>query len=217
MKQFVKNVDLESRDSMIQYLSRHFRYNTMNSWNGQTSYAHNLKVHNLGLGAEDKDALYALLECENAYDDINDLLSAFGSRYAYRYQARFNGKSGGYLVLYQGESKDSEYKSRCTNCGQLNYKSVEENGCRCGRCGSEARVNLRAPIMNISVFGKGIDMHEDFEDWSDSELQERAKLIQEFDELAQRIVETALNMAKCYKVITEPYIIKKTRKVAVPG
>lgn len=39
MRNFYRPVDLRSRHEMTQFLSSHFRYPTMNSWNGCTSYA----------------------------------------------------------------------------------------------------------------------------------------------------------------------------------
>ncbi len=38
-----------SRDEMVVYLWKHFRYFTMNSWNRSKSYARNVKIYNLGL------------------------------------------------------------------------------------------------------------------------------------------------------------------------
>jgi len=40
---FFKPVDLRSQKAMVEFLSNHFRYNTMNSWNNSTSYANNIK------------------------------------------------------------------------------------------------------------------------------------------------------------------------------
>ena len=45
---------------MTAYLQTHFRYSTMNSWNGADSYAHNLKIYKLGLCSEIEDKLYDL-------------------------------------------------------------------------------------------------------------------------------------------------------------
>ena len=33
MKQFSKKVDLRNHKEMVEFLTSHFRYNTMNSWN----------------------------------------------------------------------------------------------------------------------------------------------------------------------------------------
>ena len=42
-----KTVDYTNRNEMIAFLTNHFRYSTMNSWNQMTSYANNVKLHNL--------------------------------------------------------------------------------------------------------------------------------------------------------------------------
>ena len=68
MKQFYKKVDMRSREAMVAYLSGHFRYNTMNSWNQSTSYAHNVKAYNLGLSSEDIYKLYYSIEDRDEWD-----------------------------------------------------------------------------------------------------------------------------------------------------
>ena len=49
MRRFYQSVDLRSRSQMTDFLTKHFRYPTMNSWNNAVSYACNLKIHKLGL------------------------------------------------------------------------------------------------------------------------------------------------------------------------
>ena len=44
---YTKQVNLKKRGEMIAFLKNHFRYNTMNSWNRSTSYANNIKLHNV--------------------------------------------------------------------------------------------------------------------------------------------------------------------------
>ena len=61
-KPFSKSVDKRSRDSMIAFLGKHYRYPTANSWNGSTSYANNVKVYNLGLSSEQENKLYSMLD-----------------------------------------------------------------------------------------------------------------------------------------------------------
>lgn len=39
MRKFSVHVDLRSRGEMTMYLEQHFRYYTLNSWNGADSYA----------------------------------------------------------------------------------------------------------------------------------------------------------------------------------
>ena len=77
------------------------RYWTMNSWNGMSSLAYNLKVHRLGLPSEIVNKLYDLIGLDGFYDDINELIHNFEKETGF--QAGFNGRSGGYLVLYRGD------------------------------------------------------------------------------------------------------------------
>jgi len=103
MKTFHQKVDLSSRSEMIQFLLRHLRYDTMNSWNRSTSYACNLKLHSLGLDAATLDKLYDMLDTQEFFDSQQLLRQQFGVEHQFRWQAAMNGRNGGYLVLYQGE------------------------------------------------------------------------------------------------------------------
>lgn len=78
-------------------------YWTMNSWNRSESLAYNMKIYKLGFSGEIEDALYKFLDEDSILqNDITILIEAFGARFNYEWQAGFNGRSGGYLVLYQG-------------------------------------------------------------------------------------------------------------------
>lgn len=127
MKRFYHAVNLRSRAEMTLFLQNHFRYDTMNSWNQSTSYACNLKIHRLGLSAEIVDRLYEMMETQEFFDAMRELRDDFNAAHNYRWQAEMNGRSGGYLVLYQGELRPSGYQSFCTSCGQRNYKSIKES------------------------------------------------------------------------------------------
>lgn len=39
----------KTKKEMIEFLKNHKRYWTMNSWNGSSSYANNVKIYNLGM------------------------------------------------------------------------------------------------------------------------------------------------------------------------
>lgn len=215
MRTYYQKVDLRSRSAMTKFLSEHFRYPTMNSWNRSTSYANNVKIFNLGLSGREEDKLYELIEMTEFYDRINMMLSDYAMEHNYSWQAGFNGRSGGYLVLYQGYSKRSEYKSFCTKCGQRNFKTVEETGhCRCGRCGMDTRVNYSTPPMEYGVFpGRGTDMCEDFEDWDIYSLRQRVALVQDFDRLCDNILSEVKNMVTNYEI--EEDVIYVPQKVKV--
>ena len=198
---FSKRVDKRSRAEMTAYLSGHFRDNTMNSWNRSTSYACNMKLYKLGLDQETEDKLWDMIQVPEFYEWLNERIEDFNWQHNYLWQAGWNGRSGGYLVLYQGGSKPSGYRSYCTKCGQKNYTSVAETGNWCGVCNEEARVDYIKPPMQIFPFpGRDVDMDEDFEDWSLYELQQRTELVQEFDRLADDIVAEALYIAQNHSV-----------------
>ena len=209
---FSKRVDKRSRAEMTAYLSGHFRYNTMNSWNRSTSYACNMKLYKLGLDRETEDKLWDMIQVPEFYERLNERIEDFNRQHNYLWQAGWNGRSGGYLVLYQGGTKPSRYRSYCTKCGQKNYTSVAETGNRCGVCNEETRIDFSKPPIQIFFYpGRDVDMGEDFEDWSLYELKQRTELVQEFDQLADDIVEEALHIASehtveeqvIYKPITE--------------
>ncbi|WAM22744.1 MAG: hypothetical protein OI715_01200 (plasmid) [Candidatus Methanoperedens sp.] len=113
-----------SRAEMIAFLRGHFRYYTMNSWNRSTSYARNVKIHKLDLTREQRSRAYNLIYAEDAFMEINDRIRMFDEEHDYKYQASFNGRSSGYIVLLQGGKEPSGYRSFCTRCGQMNYKLV---------------------------------------------------------------------------------------------
>lgn len=64
---FFKEVDKNDRNAMIEFLSNHFRYYTMNSWNRLTSYANNVKIYNLPIDTEIHDKAYDFLS-ERCYE-----------------------------------------------------------------------------------------------------------------------------------------------------
>jgi len=91
-----------TRKAMIKYLAGHGRYHTMNSWNNSTSYACCVKVDRLGLDHELVMTALEMLEVHEAFDDFRDALLEFDERHNHCWQIGTNGRSGGYLVLYQG-------------------------------------------------------------------------------------------------------------------
>ncbi len=219
MKQFSKKVDMRSRAIMIEYLKNHFRYATMNSWNQSTSYAHDVKVYNLGLSKEAEKKALDLVSCSEFYEHISSFLHRFAEEHNYQWQAGFNGRSGGYLVLYHGYCNRSDYKSFCTSCGQRNYKTTEETGnCKCGNCGRNDRVDYDTPPLEIGVYpGMPTDMYEDFEDWDIYSLRQRVILVQKFDKLCDDILCEVCNVLEHYEiedeVVYHPETIKVLREV----
>ncbi len=216
---FAKEIDRNNREAMIDFLKNHFRYDTMNGWNRSTSYANNVKIDRIGLTHEQEMKLYDIMNIDGAYDEINDKIWEFGYAHDWKWQVGFNGRSGGYLVLYKGGWKYDEHKSYCIACGQRNFKTVEKSGCKCGACGKETRKNYEKPLKQTFTYpGQSIDMYEDFEDWSDDELRARVDLVTGFDRLCDIIVEKAAYIADNFTVEEEevlvPTTVKKLSKVS---
>lgn len=213
MIRFYRRVDLRSRSGMTRFLKEHFRYYTMNSWNRSQSYACNLKLYGLGLETEIENKLYDLIQTQEFFCAQKQMLDAFGKKYQYRWQAGMNGRSGGYLVLYQGALKPTGYKSYCTACGQGHCQSVSESGNICGVCRRPARIDYSVPPMQVTLYpGRGTDDNENYEDLSMWELKERVRLVQDFDLLADHLIDQAIYLARTCTVEDEEYFVPQTRK-----
>ena len=85
-------------------IGKRIMYDTMNSWNGQKSLAYNLKIYNV-IRSDLRQKAYEIMGDENIacelYDDISRFIDDFTVDCGYGYTAGFNGRSGGYLVLYK--------------------------------------------------------------------------------------------------------------------
>ena len=213
MTHFEQKVKRSSRKDMISFLSEHFRYFSMSSWNKVTSYANNVKIHNLPLTSEQKNKAYDLI-VSYFYDNINDRLEDFGSENNYYWQAGFNGRSGGYIVLVNGGRRLSEHKSYCTDCGQRNFTAVEENNNICGRCGKPKRVNHTFYEVYTQP-GKGVDMNEDFSDWTMADLKDRVDTVCQFDRMCDKCLSELIYTVEHFEVEEEEeeVFIPKTVKV----
>jgi hypothetical protein len=216
---FYKKVNVKKRGEMIAFLKNHFRYNTMNSWNKSTSYANNIKLYNIDKPADiDSDNWLEMLWITLWQEKLSSLLEDFGEKHNWLWQAGINGRSGGYVVLYQGGIKPSGYKSHCTHCGQKNYQAVPEGQIGiCGRCDAKERVNFEETHMQVFTWpGKAADMGEDFHNWSLFELQERVALVQEFDQLCDDITENYIDTCRNYRIVEEEILVPKTIKILEP-
>jgi hypothetical protein len=216
---FYKEIDKRYRETMPSFLKKHFRYNTMNSWNRSTSYANNIKLHQIDKPEDiDSDTWWEMLWITEWQEKLSDLLEDFSRKYEWQWQAGINGRSGGYVVLYRGGIKPSGYKSYCTHCGQKNYQAVAggEIGI-CGRCDAKARVNFKQMHMQVFTWpGKSVDEYEDFADWTLSEIRQRVELVQDFDRLCDDIVSAFIDICRNYRITEEKIFVSKTIKVLEP-
>lgn len=82
-------------------IGKRIKYWAMNSWNKKTSLAYNMKIHHI-VPTKYLDSAYRLFDFKEPWERVNQLLEDFAIKYNYTWQAGFNGRSGGYLVLYTG-------------------------------------------------------------------------------------------------------------------
>ena len=184
---------------------KRMRYNTMNSWNRSTAPAYNLKVHNV-VDSKLQDKVYELMECEGFYDEINDMIADFDRENDYSWQAGFNGRSGGYLVLYRGGKKtkhltkedfksDNGYNGRVYISDRYGWKNYEE----------AKKLNLIDREIITSIYSKpGLNIE-------DNDVP--GTVLKAFRKLAVDIVKSVEYMAKNASVEEEEYTETKTRKV----
>lgn len=114
---FYKYVNKKNNKEMFYFLKEHFRYWTLNSWNRLDSIANNVKIYKLGLDYK----ILELLELDN-YLTINTDIEDW--EYEHKgYKVGFNGRSGGYLVLYNENNNSSVLDSYLEN---ENYEDFKE-------------------------------------------------------------------------------------------
>lgn len=184
MKEYYIKVDLRSRKAMINFLKKHYRYHTLNSWNCSTSYANNVKVYNLGLTSAEENKLYELLEMSEFYDRISFYFDDFARDFNYQWQAGFNGRSSGYIVLYKGYVKKNGYKS----------------------------IRSEPPFEYGIYPGRSVDMGEDFSEWDIYTLRERVLLVSRFDKMCDSILKEVKNIIENFQIEEETvYVPKKVK------
>ena len=64
--------------------------------------------------------------------------------------------------------------------------------------------------------GKDVDMYEDFEGWTLSQLRERVELVQDFDKLCDDIMAEFLDICRNYRIVEEEILVPKTIKILEP-
>ena len=216
MKTFYRKVDTRNREAMIAFLEGHFRYHTMNSWNRATSYANCVKIHRLDLTREQMDKAWAMLDMEEVFDAIHGIIQEWSVEHDWRWQVGFNGRSGGYLVLYQGSLDYQNAKTaQCDVCGKLTWHK-EDVSCTMQGCPGMLKVLEKSRPQIVTYPGRGLDQSEEFGEWSMDQLRERVKLVQEFDKLCDTVVAEFLYYCEKYTIVEKDIMVPKTIKVLKP-
>lgn len=97
-------VDITNDKSMFNFIAQHPTYFTMNSWNGSRSIAHNVKLYNLALEG-DWCRAFAHLE-SGEYETIRFMIEDWEREHV-GYTVGFNGRSNGWMVLYNKKNYHS--------------------------------------------------------------------------------------------------------------
>lgn len=218
MNIFQSKVDKRNRNDMIRFLTEHFRYDTMNSWNRSTSYANNVKLYNLQLPKEIEDKAWDFV-CNDVESDlsfiIDDLIYEF--REDTGYTVGFNGRSGGYLVMYETKRVPDDHKSYCPKCGQRNFQVATEGNDKCGVCGAK-RINYDRQLYRWDTYpgrSVGTDDPSEWEDASMYEIKKEVELVQRFDKLCDDIRNEFIYMLQNGEIEDEEYTVVETKKVFV--
>lgn len=106
-------VDITNDKQMFNFLKNHFEYWTMNSWNRLSSVANKVKLYDLDLTGDWSVAL-SLLEA-GEYDTISMLIHDWEREHP-GYEAQFNGRCGGYLVLTDKGNHRNILPDEITDC-----------------------------------------------------------------------------------------------------
>ena len=216
MKTFQKKVDTRRREDVIRFLRGHGRYWTMNSWNRSSSYANCVKVHRLDLTPQQLETAWEMLDVPQVYDAIHSILEDWARKHGWRWQIGFNGRSGGYLVLYQGGLDHKNARTaRCDECAKLTWHK-QDTPCTSDDCDGTLRV-LAKPQPQVATYpGRGLDDDDEFEDWSMEELRDRVRLIQDFDRACDAAVAEFIRFCDEYRVVEKDILVPKTIRALEP-
>ena len=154
---FYKKVNYNNNKECFDFLVKHFTYDTMNSWNGLRSIANNVKVYNLPV--DNGEALQALEEDD--WFSINQTCRDWEDVHP-GYKVGFNGRSGGYLVLY----------SAYNNCHV--FQNIDTSPCRYDDY-EEWKADIREYWGSLKAYH--------------SQLVDQVKIVQEFDKLCDDLID----------------------------
>lgn len=168
-------VDICNPKSMFEFINNHFTYYTLNSWNGLQSIANNMKLYNLGLEGDWTTVLDYLYDEEDIGGigfQIRDLVDEWEANHP-GYSLGWNGRSGGYLVIYNHDRRN----------GTVNFRNI-----------------LPEDLTGYDNYEDFKEMIKEWYGWNVKdmipELREYTKLIQDFDKLCEDLRDLANEYSK---------------------
>ncbi|HHX66749.1 MAG TPA: hypothetical protein GX708_01665 [Gallicola sp.] len=178
-KMFYKKVNKNSNKEMFEFLKNHDVYYTLNSWNRLYSIANNVKVYNLF----EIEAAYDILEMLEVddYFTINLNIEYWEAENA-EYKVGFNGRSGGYLVLYNKNNNGNVLDWYISD--HDNYEDFKES--------------VREDYGSLKNYR--------------TELIRQVELVQSFDKLCDNLADLCMDMLENAEIIEETIAVPKTIK-----
>lgn len=168
-------VDICSPKSMFEFINNHFTYDTLNSWNRLESIANNVKLYNLGLDGDWGTVLDYLYD-ENDIGDLQYQISEMINDWEREhpgYGLGFNGRSNGYLVIYNHDRQN----------GTINFRNI-----------------LPDDLVGFDTYEEFKESIKDYYGWTMKdmipELREYTQLIRDFDKLCDDLRELVNDYSK---------------------
>ena len=154
---YKKGIDITNDKQMFNFLKDHFTYDTLNSWNCLKSIANCVKIYDLGLEGDCWNALKYLEQDD--YFDVNSMLEDWEREHR-GYRLGFNGRSGGYIVMYNNDNNCSILPDSITYCDNYDeYKTYCKDYYGSVR---DARGDLKYYTKLVQSFDKLCDTIRDY-------------------------------------------------------
>jgi hypothetical protein len=177
---YVSGIDISSDKQMFNFLKDHFQYYTMNSWNRLKSIAHNVKIYNLKLSGDHWTALTFLQDDD--YFVVNMMIEDWEAEHP-GYKVGFNGRSGGYLVLYSDSSNCCVLSEDVDEC-----ESYEEYKRYCREYYGSVKANHWDLVRTVKLVQDFDRLCDEIRDYVD-DLSNRNFLIEAMKESVERFNE----------------------------
>lgn len=156
---YQKGIDITNAKQMFNFLKDHYQYYTMNSWNGLKSIANNVKVYNLKLSGNCYNALTFLQDDD--YFTVNLMIEDWEAEH-HGYKVGFNGRSGGYLVLYNDKGNGTILPDFIDDCDDYEgFKEYLKEGYY-KECVKDYLPQLREYTKLVQDFDKLCDQLRDY-------------------------------------------------------
>jgi hypothetical protein len=177
---YVTGIDISSDKQMFNFLKDHFQYYTMNSWNRLKSIAHNVKIYNLKLSGDHWTALTFLQDDD--YFVVNMMIEDWEAEHP-GYKVGFNGRSGGYLVLYSDSSNCCVLPEDVDEC-----ESYEEYKRYCREYYGSVKANRWDLVRTVKLVQDFDRLCDEIRDYVD-DLSNRNFMIEALKESVERFNE----------------------------